>query len=85
MTISKQLRAMARVARAHNAKPLAVELNRVARWSQTFKGWHARPYVGPEVPSVACLHAAATQAALIFARDQGPDCHSAMARAYAGN
>lgn len=85
MTIAKQLRAMAGVARAYGNRALAQELARVARWSITFKGWQTRPNIGPHAPSVALLHAAATHDALQFAGLQGGECFTAMHRAYRQN
>lgn len=82
MAISKQLKAMARVAREYGNATLAQELARVARWAVTFKGWQTRPNIGPEAPSVALLHADITHRALQFAGLQGGECYSAMHNAY---
>lgn len=82
MTIAKQLRAMARVARAYGNRALAVELGRVARWSITFKGFQSVPHIGPHAPSVAMLHADITHRALAYASSTGGDCRAAMQRAY---
>lgn len=84
MTIAKQLRAMARVARAYGNRALAVDLARVARWSITFKGWQTAPHIGPHAPSVAMLHADITHRALSFASSSGGDCHRSMSKAYHG-
>lgn len=82
MTIAKQLKAMARVARDNGNSALAKELARVARWAVTFKGWQTRPNIGPHAPSVALLHADITHRALQFAGLQGGECFTAMHRAY---
>jgi len=83
MSLPRQLQSIARVARKQGDSENAAQLERVARWAVTFKGFQSHPLIGPAAPSIAGEATRATAAALLEASARGELQRAEMAAAYA--